>query len=638
LPGTVPYEHSLHCNDKGANASVCLATREDLLVVEWVLAKLIDKASEEITTSLVGNMDGTSDDEAAAKRQKAREKDKRYRVRKGPDKEWRESRCESSRLHKEQNRAAIQKRDREQKQRKKLLASQSVPSVEVEIEDAAEESPALLAPPALNIRNEPPSSANESAESRAAGEIVCGAPFADEMDVDSVAEPGSNEEHTGNEDHTVPEEGGPGGSGDDEDDDGGGALPFDDDGGGVAPMVDAGGDDGEGPPTVTEGATGSATGPEGSPTGGASVPRSSPPYAMNGAASISILEADSARGPTDGEDSSRSRSDRDSDQPTVSQVELAVLRGVNRVHVQEKKDLHDKLVEALVSNALLQKRVLVLEQQQQQQRDGAVQALPTDGMTQARDEVPDGPSRRADADRLRQLEAANSKLEEDLRELEKLDREREAATEAQMKQHLEAYEKLRGDFKAEKQAREKDVGDFQRQLNERGDRHTTELVSLKRKHEAELGAQQKMIQDHEQLIKKYKRENEELKKQGASVKAEPGRDPQPDRQRSSRVSVKEEPGRDPQPDQPRSSRVSVKTEPGSDPQPEQERSSRVSVKEEPGRGPPPDQPRSSSISVKAEPGCDLQPDQPRSSNDVSSSSAPRSNTKVEKGAAGTGKK
>jgi hypothetical protein len=464
-------------------------------------------------------------------------------------------------------------------------------------EDAAEESPALLAPTALSlIRNEPPRGATENVESRAAGEIVCGAPFADEMDVDSVAEPGSNEEHAAPVDNTVPD-GGPGGAGGDEDDgdDGGGALPFDDDGGGVAPMVNAGGDGGEGAPTLTEGATGSsANGPGGSATDGASVPSSPPPYAMDGAASISIGPASTAHVPTDGEDSSRSRSDRGSDQPTVSQVELAVLRGVNRVHVQEKKDLHDKLVEALVSNALLQKRVLVLEEQQQQQLHGAVQALPTDGTTQAREEEPDGPSRRADADRLRQLEESNSKLEEDLREWEELDRERDAATDAQAKQHLEAYEKLRGDLKAEKQARAKDVGDFQRQLNECGDRHKSELAALKRQHEAELDAKQKSIQDQERLVKKYKRENEELKKQGASVKAEPGRDPQPDQQRPSRVSVKEEPGRDP----------------------------------------PPDQPRSSSISVKTEP----RPDQPRSSNGASSSSAPRSNAKAEKGAAGTGKK
>jgi hypothetical protein len=443
------------------------------------------------------------------------------------------------------------------------------------------------------IRSEPPSGATENAESRAAGDSARGAPFADEMDVDSVAEPGSNKEHAGRED-------GPGGSGDDGDDDCGGALPFDDDGGGVAPMIDAGGDGGEGPPTLTEGATGSsANGPGGSATDGASVLLSPPLYAMNGAAGSSLGPADSARVPTDGEDSSRSRCDRGSDQPTVSQVELAVLQGVNRVHVQEKKDLQDKLVEALVSNALLQKRVLVLEQQQQQQqRDGAVQALPTDGTTQAREEEPDGPSRIADADRLRQLEASNSKLEDDLRELEELDREREAATDAQAKQHLEAYEKLRGDLKAEKQAHEKNVGDLQRQLNESRDRHMTELASLKRQHEAELDAKQKSIQEQEQLVKKYKRENEELKKQRASVKAEPGRGNEPDQQRSSSVSVKTEPGRDPQPEQQ----------------------------------------RSSSISVKAEPGCDLEPDQPRSSNGASSSSAPRSNTKAEKGAAGTGKK
>jgi hypothetical protein len=485
------------------------------------------------------------------------------------------------------------------------------------MEDGSFTSRELSPPTALNIRNEPPSGATESAESRAAGDGARGAPFADEMDVDSVAEPGNHEEHAVHEDHTVPEEGGPGGSGDDEDDDGGGALPFDDDGGGVAPMIDAGGDGGEGPPTLTEGATGSsANGPDGSATDGASVPSSPPPHAVNGAASISIGPASTAHVPTDGEDSSH---------PTVSQVEVAVLQGVNRVHVQEKKDLHDKLVEALVSNALLQDRNRVLEEQlqqlQQQQLDGAVQALPTDGTTQAREEEPDGPSRIADAERLRQLEAANSKLEDDLREMEELDREREAATDAQMKQHLEAYEKLRGDFKAEKQAREKDVGELQRELNESGNRHKSELASLKRQHEAdlvaqetELGAKQKtIIQDQEQLIKKYKREIEELKKGRASVKAEPGRDPQPDQQRSSRVSVKAEPGRDPQPDQPRSSR---------------------SVKEEPGRGPPPDQPRSSSVSVKTEP----RPDQPRSSNDASSSSAPRSNTKAEKGAAGTGKK
>jgi hypothetical protein len=601
-----------------------------------VLAELIDKASEEITTSLLGNMDGTSDDEAAAKRQKAREKDKRYRVRKGPDKEWRKSRCESSRLHKEQNRAAIQKRDREQKRRKKLLASQSVPSVEVEIEE----------PTALNIRNERPEaaaarasalgagfdgslegrtaaraqldapndgahgaaavghddprSANESAEPQAIGESVLGVPFADEMNLVVVAEPGSNEEHTGNEEQAVPEEGGPGGSGDDVDDDGGGTLPFEDDGG-VVPMVEAGGDDGEGPPTLTEGATGSTTGPEGSETGGPSLPNST-----IGIAGSSLGPADSARGPsTSGDDNNNNfngnvNNHNNGSAPPVPDVLLARAQGAIEVHVQEKKDLHGKLVEALVSNALLQKRVLVLEQQQQQQqqRDGAVQALPTDGTTQAREEEPDGPSRIADADRLRQLEASNAKLEDDLRELEELDREREAATDAQAKQHLEAYEKLRGDLKAEKQAREKDVGDLQRQLNESRDRHMTELASLKRQHEAELDAKQKSIQDQEQLIKKYKRENEELKKRGASVKAEPGRGNEPDQQRSSRVSVKEEPGRDPQPEQQ----------------------------------------RSSSISVKAEPGCDLQPDQPRSSNGASSSSAPRSNAKGEKGSAGTGKK
>jgi DNA repair exonuclease SbcCD ATPase subunit len=251
-------------------------------------------------------------------------------------------------------------------------------------------------------------------------------------------------------------------------------------------------------------------------------------------------------------------------------------------------------------------RVLKEEKQQLQQLlDGAVQALATDRTTQAREEEPGGPIRRADADRLRQLEASNSKLEEDLRELEELDRDREAATKAQAKQHMEAYETLRGDLKAEKQAHEKDVGELQRQLNERGDRHKSELAALKRQHEAvlaanaaELDAKQKIIQDQERLVKKYKRDIEELKRQGASVKAEPCRDNEPDQTRSSRVSVKEEPGRDPQPDQQRSSSVPAKTEPG----------------------------------------CDPQPDQQRSSNDASLSSPPKSKTKVETGAAGAGKK
>jgi hypothetical protein len=220
-------------------------------------ARCIRLKRRKLTTSLLGNMDGTSDDEAAAKRQKAREKDKRYRVRKGPDKEWRESRCESSQIHKDKNRAAIQKRDREQKRRKKLLASQSVPSVEVEIEE----------PTALShIRNEQPSSATENAESRAAGEGVLGAPLADDMDVNGVAGPGSNEERA------VPEEGGPGGSGDAA---APAAFPLSEEDG-EGPMVDAGGG-GDVPPTITEGPTASAPGPEDAATtnvgtGGAAVP------------------------------------------------------------------------------------------------------------------------------------------------------------------------------------------------------------------------------------------------------------------------------------------------------------------------------------------------------------------------------
>jgi hypothetical protein len=483
----------------------------------------------------------------------------------------------------------------------------SLPSASPSTEDGRLTSPEL-SPTALCLRNEQPSGAHESAEPRVIGESVLGVPIAVEMNVDVVAGPGSNEEHTGNEDLIASEKNGPGGSGDDEGDDSGGALPFDD-GGGEVPMVDAGGDGGEGPPTLTEGVTGAGTGPEGSATDGASVPPSVPTFAVNGTSGSIIDPVSTARGPSISNSDNDKNNNSGSAQPDPA-VLLARAQGAIEVHVQEKKDLHDKLDAALVRNTLLQERNRVLEEQQQQQQlHSAVQALATDSTTQAREEEPDGPIRRADADRLRQLEAANSKLEEDLRELEELDRERDAATEARAKQLLEACEKLRGDLKAEKQAHEKGVGELERQLNERGDRHKTDLealssqhktalAALASQHEKDLAVKQKMIQEQEQLIKKYKQENEELKKRRASVKAEPGRDPQPDQQRSSSVSVKTEPECDLQPDQQRSSGVSVTTEPG----------------------------------------CDPQPDQQRSSNDASLSSPPKSKTKVETGAAGTGEK
>jgi DNA repair exonuclease SbcCD ATPase subunit len=134
-------------------------------------------------------------------------------------------------------------------------------------------------------------------------------------------------------------------------------------------------------------------------------------------------------------------------------------------------------------------------EEEKQQLESVIQAMQND--SSPRGEEPDEPIRKADADRLSQLEASNSKLEEEIRELKDEARESDEAMEAHAKQHMKDYGKPAGMMLASLNASSGKVRNVANRSSRRlRAKHQKDLAALASQHQKDLAA---LVSQHKDL-------------------------------------------------------------------------------------------------------------------------------------------